>query len=228
MKDILNQLRAEHKVEKRITRLLKNDSTRIWVSINAVMVFDNRGQTAYIEGYIEDVTSRVEAENALKQMTEELERLVFEKTRALEEANQKLVILSNTDGLTGIANRRSYDDVLATEWRRAARLGHPLALAMLDIDLFKNYNDLYGHVAGDDCLRQVAAVLMAHARRAGDFAARYGGEEFVLILPAAETQKAFQLAESIRISVEQLAVPHEGSPHGIVTVSIGLAAMPPR
>ncbi|MEI7894800.1 MAG: diguanylate cyclase, partial [Myxococcales bacterium] len=112
-----------------------------------------------------------------------LERKVAERTRALEAANHQLEALSATDGLTGIANRRCFDDSLLAEWRRAARSRQPLALAMLDVDWFKRYNDSYGHQAGDECLRTIAALLQAHARRISDLTARYGGEEFAFIAP---------------------------------------------
>jgi diguanylate cyclase (GGDEF)-like protein len=136
-------------------------------------------------------------------------------------------VLSTTDGLTGLANRRYFDEMLEMEWRRAARQNLPLAAAMIDVDLFKNYNDHYGHQAGDECLRQVAGVLSRLVGRAGDLVARYGGEEFVFIGPATGGDNALDLAESIRAALEDLALPHAQSPLGIVTVSIGVAAMIP-
>ncbi len=222
--EIIASLRNEQKVEKRVVRIIRKDKRLIWVSINAISVFDKSGRMIYIEGFIEDVTGRVEHEESLKKMAEELEALVSEKTRELEEANRKLRVLSNTDALTGIANRRYFDEILDYEWRRASRLGHSVALAMLDIDLFKYYNDLYGHLAGDDCLRRIALILSAHSRRAGDFSARYGGEEFVLILPGFEAGPAAELAETIRSSLESLGISHKRSPYGFLTISIGVAA----
>jgi len=145
----------------------------------------------------------------------------------LKMSNRQLAILSTTDGLTGLANRRLFDEVLETEWRRAARHRQPLALAMLDIDLFKKYNDHYGHLGGDDCLRQVVQVLKRHIGRAGDLLARYGGEEFVFIAPATGISSAMVLAEAIRTALEELALPHAQSSFGHVTVSIGLAVMIP-
>lgn len=223
-KDIYVTLQKDQKVEKRIARIVKKDGNLIWGSINAITVLDTMGRPLYVEGFIEDVTSQVEYADALKKMAAELERKVSEKTRELEEANQKLLILSNTDGLTGIANRRHFNEMLNEEWRRAARFGQLIAVVMLDIDLFKNYNDHYGHLAGDECLRQVAGVLKANARRSGDFCARYGGEEFVLILPGFTGEQAEGLAELIRGALENLAIAHEKSPYGLVTVSIGVAA----
>jgi len=146
----------------------------------------------------------------------------------LEESNRKLAVLSTTDGLTGIANRRHFDEMLASEWRRAARQNQPLALAMIDVDMFKKYNDHYGHQGGDECLRQVAALLKRHITRAGDLVARYGGEEFVFICPATSGEATETLAEGLRAALEKLALPHAESPLGVVTVSIGVAAMVPE
>lgn len=164
----------------------------------------------------------------LQTYTRDLEQRVAERTAALKAANDKLSELSATDSLTGLANRRRFDEALETEWARAARAGRPLAVILADVDHFKAYNDRYGHQAGDECLRRVAAVLRAGARRPGDLAARYGGEEFCLILAETDTDAALQVAENLRQAVQNLAIPHEGSPHGLVTLSLGLAAMVPE
>ncbi len=142
-------------------------------------------------------------------------RLVAE----LAESNQRLSDLSTIDGLTGIANRRRFDELLSEEWRRGIRNRQSLAVAMLDVDFFKPYNDRYGHQSGDECLRQVGQVLIQHIRRAGDFVARYGGEEFVVVCAATDGEHARQLVEGIRASLETLALPHELSPFGHVTIS---------
>ncbi|MRV72423.1 diguanylate cyclase [Duganella sp. FT92W] len=159
--------------------------------------------------------------------THRLEGMVAERTRELQESNQKLAALSSTDSLTGAANRRCFDDVLAREWRRAARRGEPLAVAMFDVDFFKQYNDRYGHPAGDDCLRRVAQVLARGMNRAGDLVARYGGEEFAFIAPGASLQDAQRVADHIRRELAALALPHEKSPFGYVSVSCGVASMVP-
>ena len=159
---------------------------------------------------------------------ESLERKVADRTRELVAANRLLEALSITDGLTGIANRRCFDEALLVEWRRTARSCKPLALAILDVDWFKSYNDCYGHQAGDECLRKVAGVIQSHARRVGDLAARYGGEEFALIAPDTDLANMLSLAESIRTALESLALPHAESNYGRVTVSIGVAAMVPN
>jgi diguanylate cyclase (GGDEF)-like protein len=156
-----------------------------------------------------------------------LEQKVEERTRELAESNSKLAALSSTDALTNIANRRRFDEVLAIEWNRSARLQQPLALAMLDIDWFKNYNDHYGHQAGDECLRRVAAVLTASVCRTGDLVARYGGEEFVFIAPVTSAEHAMVMAHKVVESLQALAIPHALSEFACVTASIGIAAMIP-
>ncbi|TWC17819.1 diguanylate cyclase (GGDEF)-like protein [Pseudomonas sp. SJZ085] len=154
---------------------------------------------------------------------EQLELKVKDRTAALEEANRQLVVLSTTDGLTGIANRRHFDEVLVNEWRRSVRAGTLLSLMLIDVDMFKSYNDHYGHQAGDDCLRSIANTLKEHAQRAGDLVARYGGEEFVLITTTPNVDSAFQHAQALGDAVETMALPHAKLPFGFVTVSIGLA-----
>ena len=142
-----------------------------------------------------------------------------------ERADQLNQVLATHDDLTGIANRRRFNEVLAIEWARANRSGQSLALAMIDIDQFKDYNDLYGHQAGDGCLKRVAQAIQAAAQRAGDLAARYGGEEFVLILPDADVSAAQRVTENLRKHIESLALPHAGVRSNRVTVSIGVAAL---
>jgi len=163
----------------------------------------------------------------LQERNDELQSLVEERTRELEEANFKLELLSNTDGLTGIANRRSFDLVLAQEWYRAQRSGIPLGVIMLDVDHFKHFNDHYGHLAGDDCLRALARVLLKEVRRSGELVARFGGEEFVVLMPDTGLDAALEIARRIQESVWSLALPHEQSKSGIVTFSFGVASLVP-
>lgn len=132
--------------------------------------------------------------------------------------------LSTLDPLTRIANRRAFDEALDEEWRRTMRHGTPLCLLIIDVDCFKRFNDRYGHVAGDQCLRAIAQVLGDNARRAGEVAARYGGEEFAILLPQADVEEAQRLAQRICHEVRDLDMPHEGSPIGRVTISVGLAS----
>lgn len=163
----------------------------------------------------------------LQQNKEELEEQVALRTRELERANRKLEALSATDGLTGVANRRRFDEVLANELRRSVRSGHALALLMLDVDYFKKYNDRYGHLAGDECLRIVARVLQKSSRRATDLVARYGGEEFSVIIAESDTAHALQQAENICQAIFELKLPHADSPFGYITASIGVASLLP-
>ncbi len=163
----------------------------------------------------------------LKAHERELEDKVRARTHALEASNAQLATLSATDGLTGIANRRRFDEVLASEWSRAARSNQALALVMLDVDFFKPYNDHYGHLAGDDCLRQIASELVTHLRRPGDLVARYGGEEFVLLAPVNDAADAWRMAEGVRQALADLALPHAQSPFGTITASLGLALCVP-
>lgn len=132
--------------------------------------------------------------------------------------------LACTDSLTGLGNRRAFDDTARTEWSRAMRNRHPLSVLMIDIDHFKGFNDRYGHGAGDCALASVARCIHASLQRSGDTAASYGGEEFAVVLPDTGLDGAAQVAERIRAAVELLALQHAGSAHGVVTVSIGLAS----
>jgi len=157
----------------------------------------------------------------------ELEGLVVERTRELEATNVKLEAMSNTDALTNIANRRSFDHTLAQEWNRAVRAGRPLALLMLDVDHFKHYNDHYGHVAGDDCLKALALALVKAERRAGRLVARYGGEEFVVLMPETTETEAMAAARHLQKEIWALALPHAETEPGIVTVSLGVVSMVP-
>lgn len=138
----------------------------------------------------------------------------------------KLEALAMVDGLTGIANRRNFDQTLDLDWRRARRTGSHLSLIMIDIDEFKAYNDNYGHGAGDECLRVVAGAIESTMRRPGDFVGRYGGEEFVVLLPECDLEGALTMAEKIRLAVKALKIPHAFSGTADhVTISLGCHAM---
>lgn len=157
----------------------------------------------------------------------ELERRVAQRTDELQALNSKLETLSLTDALTGIANRRLFDRTLAREWNRALRKHEPLALALIDVDWFKPYNDHYGHPAGDSCLRQIAQALAATVCRSSDLVARYGGEEFVFLAPMTDLAGAQAMAHKVLQAVAALDLPHQVSPVGRVSVSIGVAALVP-
>lgn len=145
----------------------------------------------------------------------------------LHDTNARLTLLASLDGLTGIANRRSFDERFAQEWHRALRLCKPVALAMIDLDNFKQFNDHYGHVAGDQCLCAVAQVLGEQLQRPEDLVARIGGEEFALLLPHTSADGALKVVERIRAAILELNIEHSGNSWGRVTVSIGYSALTP-
>src|SRR5450830_782918 len=143
-------------------------------------------------------------------------------------ANKILMTQANQDGLTALSNRRCFDQVLEIEWNRARRDKRSLALLMIDVDFFKKYNDCYGHLAGDDCLRKIASHMLAVINRPGDVAARYGGEEFVVMLPNTDASGARLVGERLLYNLSQAAIPHaQNVPSGHVTLSIGVSAMVP-
>ena len=156
------------------------------------------------------------------------EILVEIKSHELSRINRHLITIARVDALSGLANRRAFDDTLIIEWDRARREEQPLSLLFMDVDHFKLYNDTYGHGAGDDCLRQVASAIKKAVLRPADLAARYGGEEFVVLLPATDALGAEEVAERILRTVDSLAIPHKRSLVSYhVTVSIGICTMLP-
>ncbi len=156
------------------------------------------------------------------QLTFEKEDLVIEVTKAHDQQAK----LAYTDGLTGISNRRRFDEVLEKEYARLPRSESPLSMLLLDVDHFKAFNDTYGHVAGDECLKRIAKLVENKLNRSSDLAARYGGEEFAGILPDTDSAGAVQLAELIRSEVESLQIPHKtSSTTDHVTVSLGVVTL---
>ena len=177
--------------------------------ITAKPLLDAKGKVVGCVESFQDITERKQAEVALA------------------ESNRKLETQSNTDGLTGIANRRHFDAVLAQEYARHARSRARLSLILLDIDYFKLFNDSYGHVKGDECLQQVAQVMAGCATRPADLVARYGGEEFACILPETDSRGAVVIAENIRLGIMARAIPHkESSVADCVTASLGVVTVP--
>ncbi|HXG54379.1 MAG TPA: diguanylate cyclase [Vicinamibacterales bacterium] len=188
------------------------------------MPIDLPGILAYVFGAIA-AASAAWAMLLRRTMAREAELLqtIRERTEQVEEANRKLEALSYLDALTGVANRRAFDEGLDREWRRGIRSKRPLALLMMDIDCFKAFNDTYGHQSGDRCLANVAAALSSTVKRAGDQVARYGGEEFAALLPETDRPGAAAIAERMRAAVEQLHIPNKEAPGGYTTVSVGFA-----
>lgn len=183
-------------------------------------VQERRTREGGYAGVRSEVTDLVRREQELRRLMDERDAYA----RELEAANAKLEVLSDTDVLTSVANRRHLDRRLREEWQRGDRHGAPLTLMLVDVDHFKRYNDCYGHPAGDACLKQVAQVLVSAAQRASDLVARFGGEEFAVLLPHTTAQRAHAVAERIHDGLAQLAIPHATSDTApVVTVSIGLA-----
>ena len=185
-------------------RYLCKDGSPLWVEAHISLV-EGDGEPQFVAN-IRDISERKAAEEQL------------------EAVNRMLSAQASTDALTGLANRRRFDEMLDREWRRAVRDGTPLSLLLLDVDRFKLYNDRYGHQGGDGCLQGVAAAVAGLVRRPGDLAARYGGEEVAVLLPGADADGAAGLAEQLRAAIEALAVEHPGNlPAQVVTASFGVA-----
>ncbi len=166
----------------------------------------------------EHIARRRQVEEKLKKINDQL-----------IEANKKLEHLANIDSLTGVANRRNFMETFEKEWKRAQRTKLPLSLIMIDVDFFKAYNDNYGHQAGDECLKNIAALLKDSLARTGDVLARYGGEEFVVILPGTDLMGTSAVAERLRKKIEAAQMPHQVSTiSDYVTVSLGTATTIPR
>jgi diguanylate cyclase (GGDEF)-like protein/PAS domain S-box-containing protein len=191
----------------------RKDGSPVPVSLLALPVVEEREVVVF--GVYRDISDRKQAERDL-----------LESRSRLEEVCRELERLSNQDGLTALANRRSFERFLALEWRRQCREQQPVAVIMADLDAFKAYNDAYGHPAGDLCLQQVARALKV-VNRPGDLVARYGGEEFVAVLSGTPLAGAVAMAERMRQGVADLALAHGHAPAGRVTVSLGVAALVP-
>ena len=197
--DDMKRLRAGSPVTEFRFRARRHDGSYTWVEATGQRLSD-RGDVILA---IRDISRRKQIESEL------------------EAANHQLQVLALQDGLTGLANRRSFSEVFDSEWRRAARERSPLGLIMLDLDKFKAYNDTYGHQAGDDCLCAVARLIERSLQRPADFVARYGGEEFVIVLPNTDEAGTIEVAERVRRSVAAAALEHRGNAGGIVTISAG-------
>jgi len=191
-------------------RSLRKDGTYRWVESNARLVLNAKTDTPNGFVYVmRDIADRKEAEQKLLAAFQSAEKLAM------------------VDGLTGVANRRHFDQTFEKEWQRAKREATPLSLILIDVDCFKSYNDLYGHLAGDECLRIIAKSAQSSLHRTTDLLARYGGEEFAGVLPHTQAHSAKLVAERIRTIVEDTQLPHAGVANGFITVSLGIATMTP-
>lgn len=206
-----------------ISRLQRPDGTVRHILSRGVPQTDDAGKTTSIFGIVMDITRQRGTETALLKAHAEAEAA----NEALAAANRTLETLAMQDALTGLANRRHFDRALEREFRRAVRSGHPLALVMIDVDHFKRYNDLYGHPAGDSCLRAIGALIPPLLNRPGDTAARYGGEEIAILLPGIDEAGAFSIASRLTDAVREMALAHDGSDAGVVTISAGVHAVVP-
>jgi len=164
----------------------------------------------------------LEAKMISMQRIAKMRRKLINVSTELEIVNAELKTLANVDGLTGLANRRYLDKYLRVEISRSLRNGHQLAVVLCDVDHFKKYNDLFGHLKGDDCLKLVASAMKGVCKRASDLVARYGGEEFAVVLPDTDVEGARRLAQAMCSAVAELKLEHPGSEHEVVTISLGV------
>lgn len=207
LKDLIDGKIDSYQLEKRYYR---KDGQLIWGNVTSTLFPSENPQSFYVIGMVSDITQRKIAE------------------QQLQEAYQEMEYLSNRDGLTNIANRRYFDKHLFIEWQRAKGYSKPLSLIILDIDFYKRFNDTYGHLAGDECLKQMASILEETVKRSTDVAARFGGEEFAVILPETDLIGASIVANHIQTAITALQIPHTDSiVSPFVTVSIGVATITP-
>ena len=205
-------------------RNYRKDGSLFWNEMSLSPIKDEDNKIIYYIGIQTDVTDKKRANEQQQRYEASLQKM----NRELYELNQKLYRLANMDGLTEVANRRCFDETLEQEWRRLSREKKPLSLILGDIDYFKRYNDKYGHLGGDDCLKKVAATLEKATLRPADLVARYGGEEFAVILPDTPYEGAKQVAHRILDSLRDLSIPHEASDvKPYVTMSLGVATITP-
>ncbi|HSI46159.1 MAG TPA: sensor domain-containing diguanylate cyclase [Methylophilus sp.] len=191
-------------------RALTKDGDYVWIRDVVHVVRTPTGEPEALIGFMFDISERKKTEQQLMELQKQLEEYSYK------------------DGLTEVANRRMFDTVLEQEWMEAKRNQHPLSLVMIDIDFFKQYNDLYGHLQGDEVLKRVAHILNHAGLRAKDFFARFGGEEFALILPETSEASAIKIAERCRNLIFKAQIPHAASKISqILTISIGVSSIVP-
>lgn len=206
MTKLLSDCREGRETTALSYRCQKKDGSYLWLESNIRLLRDETtGEAAGFVYVLRDISERKLAEDKLRD--------------AFHTAEQQALV----DGLTGVANRRLLDETLNREWMRALRDGTSLSLLLIDVDHFKSYNDLYGHLAGDSCLQSIASTIQLGLRRPPDLLARYGGEEFVIVLPNTPSAGAESISRKVLDDVERCSIPHAGSPYGTVTASLGCA-----
>ncbi len=206
---VFGRIGPEYPRQELTFRMRRADGTYIWVGATYRYLPADGGVLAVLR----DISAQ-----------KQVERQLAEANAKLEAANTVLLGQAQVDGLTGLANRRYFDEIFDHEFRRAQRQQLPLGLVLFDVDHFKAFNDRYGHLSGDDCLRRIARCVAAAKRRPGDLAARYGGEELVLLLPSTDAGSSAEVAERVRLALQNLRIEHAGSAFGEVTLSAGVAA----
>jgi diguanylate cyclase (GGDEF)-like protein/PAS domain S-box-containing protein len=206
----LEDMRREPGRRSLVFRLCKSSGEYAWLEAYVGTIFDHDNIPIELVWTIRDISLRVEHEENLKSQMKWAHAL------------------ASTDSLTGLSNRRAFDEALVAEWSRCAESGDSLAVLMMDVDEFKLYNDSYGHQSGDQCLREIGSVIRDCIRQPGDVGSRYGGEEFAVILPRASIHRAQDVADRIRERVEALQIEHSSSSNGVVTLSAGVASAYPE
>ncbi|MBI1423365.1 MAG: diguanylate cyclase [Gammaproteobacteria bacterium] len=192
-------------------RALTKDGGYVWIRDVVHVVRNSDGEVESLVGFMFDISERKKTEEKLLTLQKELEELSF------------------NDGLTGISNRRKFDMIMQTEWNNARRTRQPLSVMLIDIDFFKQYNDFYGHLQGDDCIRLVAQLLNSAVARPRDLVARFGGEEFVMVLPETDHASALRIANKCQRLIQDQKIPHEkSSVSDLVTVSVGVSTIIPE
>lgn len=225
---IIREVEQKGRVQNKEIMMQRQDKTVIWCALSVIKYYDESKKMYWYDCVAEDITQRKLAEERLQQAYAEMEKIVEERTEKLTLLNEKLRALSITDSLTEVANRRYFDEILSREWTRAKREKQFISLLIIDVDFFKLYNDTFGHVAGDSCLRQIAAALKEAAKRPYDLVARFGGEEFAVILTNTDEAGATQVADAVLRCVRQKAISHTRSTvSDFVTVSIGVSSIIP-
>lgn len=218
-------------------RIRQTEKANDWTPIIFLSARDTdqdleRGIIAGGDDYLRKPVSEVVLAAKIRAMQRilQMRACLLDVSRRLDDTNRELVRMATIDALTGIPNRRRFDEAFQKEWRRALRRQYPIGLLMCDIDYFKQFNDSHGHQAGDECIKAVARTIEAALKRPGDLVARYGGEEFAVILPETDRAGAAIIAENVRAAATALMIPHRGSAVAEhVTLSIGAACItPPR